>query len=65
MSHNEYLKLLEKEIQRINKVIDYKIIHGEAYFREARDHKVLLKKVRQNTRKSFFNNLFPSLLQLR
>lgn len=65
MSQHEYLKLLEKEIQRINKIIDHKIIHGEAYFREARDHKILQRKIRQHTRKNFFNNFFPSLLQFR
>ncbi len=58
MKHQEYLKIIEKEIQRINKIIDYKIIHGEEYTRESREHKLLLKKIRQNTRKSFFNNSF-------
>jgi len=55
MSQAQYLKMLEKEIQRINKRIDLKILQGEAYFKEARDHKLLLKKVRYHTRKSFMN----------
>ncbi len=61
MKHNEYMKIIEKELQRINKIIDYKIIHGEEYAREARDHKLLVRKMRQHTHQSFFQKLFPTL----
>ena len=65
MSQKQYLKMLEREIQKINQQIDLKILRGESYSKEARDHRLLLKKVRYNTRKSFFKNLtekfFPSL----
>ena len=60
MSQTQYLKMLEKEIQKINHKIDLKILQGEAYFKEARDHKLLLKKVRYHTRKNFFSRLFPT-----
>ncbi|MCX6747840.1 MAG: hypothetical protein NTW98_02775 [Candidatus Nomurabacteria bacterium] len=50
MSQTQYLKLLEREINKINRIIDYKIIHGEDYGREARDHKLMLRKVRYHTR---------------
>lgn len=63
MKHQEYLKLLEKEVQKINKVIDQKIINGEEYLREARDHKLLMKKVRAHQRTPFFNKFFPSIFQ--
>ena len=63
MKHTEYLKILEKEIHKINKVIDQKIINGEEYYREARDHKLLMKKVRQHTKTPFFNKLFPTMFQ--
>ena len=53
MSQTQYLKMLEREIQRINKRIDFKILQGEAYFKEARDHKLLLRKVRFHSRKTF------------
>lgn len=53
MSQAQYLKMLEKEIQRINKKIDLKILQGEAYWKEARDHKLLLQKVRYHTKRSF------------
>lgn len=61
MKHNEYMRIIEKELQRINKIIDYKIIHGEEYVREARDHRLLLRKLRQHQHQSFFQKLFPSL----
>jgi len=61
MSQTQYLKMLEREIQKINKKIDLKILQGENYFKEARDHKLLLQKVRYHSRKSFFNRLFGSL----
>ena len=53
MSQSQYLKMLEKEIQKINKKIDLKILQGEKYFKEARDHKLLLKKVRYHTKRNF------------
>ncbi|OGI95547.1 hypothetical protein A2917_03280 [Candidatus Nomurabacteria bacterium RIFCSPLOWO2_01_FULL_42_17] len=52
MSQAQYLKMLEREIQKINKKIDLKILQGQEYRREARDHKLLLRKVRYNTRKN-------------
>ena len=61
MSQSQYLKMLEREIQKINKKIDLKILQGEKYFKEARDHKLLLKKVRYHTKKSFFSRLFGFL----
>jgi hypothetical protein len=64
MSQREYLKIVERELQRINKVIDFKILRGEDYSREAQDHKLLLKKVRYEHRQNFWKNLasrlFPS-----
>ena len=62
MSRQEYLKLLEKELHNINKVIDEKIISGQDYLREARDHKILVRKLRQNTQHGFFTKFFPSLV---
>lgn len=62
MSQSQYLKMLEKEIQKINQRIDLKILQGETYTKEARDHKLLLKKVRYHTRRSFWSRIFPSFL---
>ncbi|MFA6077095.1 MAG: hypothetical protein WC735_03410 [Candidatus Paceibacterota bacterium] len=61
MSQTQYLKMLEREINRINKKIDLKILQGETYLKEARDHKLLLQKVRYHTRRGWMNrfiNLF-------
>ena len=57
MSQSQYLKMLEREIQKINKRIDLKILQGRDYKKEARDHKLLLKKVRYNTRTSLTDRL--------
>jgi len=60
MSQKQYLKIVEKEIQNINKIIDFKIMRGEDYRREAHDHKLLLKKVRFYHRQNFFRRVFPT-----
>ena len=53
MSQSQYLKMLEREIQKINKKIDQRILQGKSYYKEARDHKLLLQKVRYHTKRSF------------
>ncbi len=60
MSQSQYLKIIEREIQRINKKIDWKIVTGQEYSKEAREHKLLLQKVRYHSRRTFFARLFPS-----
>jgi len=60
MSQKQYLKSIEKEIQKINKIIDQKIVRGENYFKEARDHKLLLRKIRFQERRNFFSRFFPT-----
>ena len=63
MNHQEYVRIIEKELQRINKIIDYKIIHGEEYTREARGHKLLLRKMRQHSQRSMFQkSMFARLI---
>ena len=57
MSQTQYLKMLEREIQKINKRIDLKILKGQVYAKEAREHKLLLKKVHFHARKGFINRL--------
>ncbi len=57
MSQTQYLKMLEREINKINKKIDLKILQGETYLKEARDHKLLLQKVRYHTRRGLVNRL--------
>ncbi|MCX6752640.1 MAG: hypothetical protein NTZ87_04065 [Candidatus Nomurabacteria bacterium] len=57
MSQSQYLKMLEREINRINKKIDLKILQGQEYRKEARDHKLLLRKVRYHTRRGLISRL--------
>lgn len=47
MSKKTYLRLLNEEIQKLNGVIDYKIIHDHDYKREAHRHKKLLRQIRR------------------
>ena len=60
MSQTQYLKILEMEIQKINKKIDLKIVQGESYVKEARDHRLLLRKVRYHARRNFLQRVFPT-----
>lgn len=55
MSQSQYTKMLERELNKINQVIDLKIIQGVDYGKEARNHKLILRKIRYNTRKSFWD----------
>ncbi len=65
MSKQQYFKLIIKEIEKINKEIDKKIIQGKEYKKEAELHKQLMHKVRQYSRTNivgkFLNylNRFP------
>ncbi|HWA32026.1 MAG TPA: hypothetical protein VG694_01060 [Candidatus Paceibacterota bacterium] len=60
MSQREYLKTIERELQRINQKIDLKIIRGEDYKREARDHRLLLRKISYLNRQNLFRKMFPT-----
>lgn len=60
MTQEQYIKILERELARLNREIDLKIISGVNYSKEAGEHKLLLKKMRQHRiakRKSFFKSL--------
>jgi hypothetical protein len=61
MRKEQYLKIIEREIHNINKIIDVKIIKGMDYSGEARMHKQLLHKIRQHRRKGFWGNLLNLL----
>ena len=68
MSQKQYLKMLEKEIQKVNRKIDEKIVRGEEYRKEARDHKLMLRRMRYLRRRGFFSNIawkiFPTFSSL-
>lgn len=56
--------MLEREIQKINKKIDRKILQGESYVKEARDHRLLLQKVRYHSRRNFISKYFPTFARV-
>ncbi len=47
MSKHEYFKSIHKELKKINKVIDEKIILGKSYKEESMRHKFLLTQIRK------------------
>ena len=58
MSKQEYLKALNAEIQKLNGIIDYKIMYHHNYRREARRHKELLRQIRREESVASFLNIF-------
>lgn len=60
MSQKQYLKALNAEIQKLNGVIDDKIMHARDYKREARRHKVLLRQLRREERNRSIRSTFMS-----
>jgi hypothetical protein len=47
MRRMTFMFSIRKEITKINKKIDYKIVKGESYEREARRHKDLVLQLRK------------------
>ena len=58
MSHEQYLKILRVELQKVNEEIDRKIINGEIYTGESKKHRMLLDRMRKHAKKSFFDKIF-------
>ncbi len=63
MNREQYIKIIERELQNINKRIDMKILQGVEYRKEARDHKILQRKMLQHSRKSFFSKFAMAVPQ--
>lgn len=61
MSQQQYKKALEQEIRKLNERIDMKILRGEHYGAESRRHKLLLRRMRAYSQKSFLSRVFFSL----
>ncbi len=45
MSQTQYIKTIENKIKRLNERIDLKIINGQSYGADSREHKALLRKI--------------------
>jgi hypothetical protein len=61
MSKHKYTKEMERELHRINEIIDFKILHGIAYREETRLHKKLLNQIGTIKRQKRSFNLFGIL----
>lgn len=57
MSKKQYLKALNDEIQKLNGIIDAKILYDRSYHREARRHKKLLAELRREEMNRAFGNI--------
>lgn len=59
MSKQQYLKALNREINKLNGIIDTKIMHNSDYRKEAARHRELLRQIRREQRNrtifSFFS----------
>lgn len=60
MTQTQYTKAILKEIQKLNKKIDAKILKGEKYNNESLKHKTLLMKIQEQRQSSILNRLFLS-----
>jgi hypothetical protein len=58
MSKREYLRALNDEIQKLNAIIDTKIMRDDDYRREARRHKELLRQIRRENRSRRWARIF-------
>ena len=61
MTREQYIKILQRELERINREIDIKIIAGEVYAKQAREHKILLRKIHNHYHKSSFKGIINKL----
>ncbi len=64
MSERAYLKALNKEIQKLNYIIDRKILDDADYKKEARRHKALLAQLRKDESRRRLSSLFRSFFPL-
>ena len=64
MSKSELKYTIKEEINKVNKVIDQKIVRGLPYNREAKYHKNLLKRLDIVRRSSFVTRGIRSLAMM-
>jgi hypothetical protein len=64
MSQREYLKALNSEIQKLNEIIDRKILQDADYRREARRHKALLNQLRRDESRRRLSNVFTAIFPM-
>ncbi len=60
MTREQYIKILQRELAKLNREIDMKILSGMNYSKEAKEHRAVLQKIREHNRKTFFNKIFSN-----
>ncbi|MGI9118095.1 MAG: hypothetical protein ACR2IQ_00925 [Minisyncoccia bacterium] len=60
MSKEQYIKVLERQLEKLNREIDLKVISGQNYTTEARAHAELRKKMRQHKQTTFLNQVISA-----
>lgn len=63
MNREQYIKIIERELQAVNKAIDMKILRGLEYRKEAMNHKILQRKMRMHSKKSFLDKFTSAVPQ--
>lgn len=61
MTQHKYIKEMERELKKVNEIIDFKILHGFGYREETRIHKKLLNQLSSLRRHKTKFNLFSML----
>ena len=62
MSKTHTVKAIKSELQKINNVIDQKIIKGISYAREAHQHKALLSQLSRLSSSGWFGKAVTTFL---
>ncbi len=57
MSEKQFKNYVDKELRRLNEVIDFNIIHGLSYKQEAKRHKALIKQRQKDRYTDFFKKI--------
>jgi len=60
MTRHQYTQNIQKELRVLNNLIDYKILRGQAYARESKRHKELLRSMTRQTKSGLLTRLFTS-----
>ncbi len=64
MATTHIAPVLEKRIQELNKKIDSKILRGKPYKDEARQHRMLVLRLKGNTHRGMFRHSLAFLHML-
>ncbi len=62
MSQQEYIITLERQLRTLNQRIDSKIMSGQKYVEEARKHRMIVRKIREQKREGktgIISRVFP------